>query len=1376
MNKPSINAIDYLAKKKYNKNFTKNPRLKNNFKKEDLINNNNSKSRSGSMSKDKKGNSNSKKKYIIYSNSINDKSDKNNIYKNYDSKNFTNIYDAFNNKISNSIGNIKDINYYINNSNINNFNNNISSHNFYNKKINQILYDENNKSKYNTDSNNNNFVNKTQSLIHNNSGTNNNKNKKNGPTSKEPKNSPKKNYLDYISYKRSNVPLNKKIYEKKSKNRGKPMSLLENNSNKHKRKNNNSNINYQLNNNNHINITQFNNYSKYNNYTSNNFNKRNVLSNITYSNEHFNINNNLLHSQNNESSPISMKYQISKINNKTPSSNKEIKKSQSLSHLKYSKKQNLSSKKINRRINFSKSGQKNRSKSNHKGNINNSMKCGIFKGFSNHKNMMRNKTANFNLNINNFNNFNKYLNYNLIKSSSSYKKNPIIGIKYPVEESKSLLYKDNINEKNNNINNSNRLPEEYKKDPLFIEIKNLWNILGGISLGYQELFINYSKVNENKNIIYINEINELSLILNKLNKLNKDIQKRNQIINKIKMINDDNIINNFDEMKKLLISLRIISIDIIYDYILFFKEISYDVLLNKFDLNKIKNFNKNYLKTMKNDTNFLMNNKYLNKIFCFSKNDPFLIIPSLSKSKNNNDNKYLALPIDNETFQKIKKCQYILLKEKISNHIMPMNNLTIINGSSSAENINFINKSQNNNQKENKCINSYNNTNNNADKSISKFNNIYNSSKDNLYHNYFNLNNTNNENKEEKKSNKNDEKNNLNQDINNKISDKTFNKELEIKPEIKNKIETYIPNNSTSNYFSNFDISPLDQKVKKNIYEAGDNLQIYPYESNNDKNLSEKYNIYLNSVNENVKKSFNINNDIFYYSNIGIYPKLLLFKDNNFNIKGICTISFNQNINSTLTLNKKILTITSISCSNGYKISNILLNLIEFCKNKEILFDSIEINLYYIKNEDGKFILNKELEEEIKNEAKFKWVRLENDGEKRKIKYHYVPNNILTDKENSISNNMDNNTLDTNCNKYAIYLNNYALIKYYKDDNNTNITKVEHAKLYFIINILKKYFLLNNNNDEQEIENILANFKGIKLKKIIRILSEYNNVLETNNNNFKTDYYSNENCNVELLYSFLEIIEKNKKDDENDTSLCLNFCNIFTNFSNIIKLEIDGYEYNVISMNDYIIEAFNINNNEKEEDYNNFNIYDNNNEDIDKKSENNTENEVLYFTKSESENISLIFYELKEQNNNNKDENYIKLLFNKVLKKILTKDSEEPIKSYKKICIPSFIYKKRNSDLENKNENEDKYDELNLMNYDILDCSESFDFCIENLSYNNIKFSFPLNKNINDNDEIKIIKNNFVVAILNPDLILDYHLPSLNIYYIPNDKWIKVKK
>ena len=1368
----NLNLIDYLSKdNNFNKNFPHTSGLINNFNKKDKSFNNVSNSRSGSMNKNNHSNGkyNSKRKYKVYSNSIleQDKNKNSKIYKNFEGKNSLNINNALNNdlsyKINNSLGNLKDFNsYMMKKNNYCKINNNTSSQNFYNKKIKQIIsYDNKSSPKnitdYNTNGNldnNNNFVNKTQSLSiiynysHENNKTYNNNNNYNKFNKNGKSFSDKKNFLNFNNNKKSvGRPLSRKNEEKREKSRGKPMSLIESISKNKKGKNNAS----KLNNNHRINKTQFNNEINYKvlNSNSNNYNTKNFISNSTYNNDLLN-GDNLIQSKKNEdtSSPLSMKYHITTKSNKTPSSNKGIKKSQSLSHFKYNISRDLSQKKTNKKISYSKSGHKIKKRSKNKNYTNNSLKNVSYKGLSNHKNMIRNKTENIDFITKNYNNFNEIFNFRNIIKYSSNKNKPINKIKYPVEESKSVLYyKDNSFNKMKKTDKKcilDNIIEEYNNNSLFKQIKILWESIGGVTPEYQEMFINYTKVYDNKNSIFSNEINELTLILNNLNKLNKNIQTRNEIIKKIKNLSSNDINNNINQAIDLLISLRKASIDIIINYVLFLKDISYDVLIHRLDINKIKNFNNNYLNTMKADTNFLTDNVYLNKIFNFKKNDPFLICPSIPKL-NNPENKCLPLPINNEIFQKINKCQYILLKEKICRNIIPINNINIINTKMNNEKENNINP----------IIHSY-----DVKNDIKNKDNVTSSKSfgENLSDN------------EEIKNAKNNDKNIDSQNINNVLINKSSNnKSIDNIPKIIKKIESDTPPNININNSINCNIFPLENKNNLN---ENNNLKIYPYNISNDEDISSLYKAYLSSIEENMKQSFNLNNDIFYYSNIGIYPKILLFKDQNLNIKGICTICFNQNINTSLNINKKILTITSISCAKEYKISSILLNLIDYFKDKNISYDSIELSLYYIKKEDGKFILNEELEKEIKTESKFKWVRLENDGEKRKIKYHYLPNNIIENKENSLYHEMNNNLADIN--KSAIYMNNYVLIKYFENNANQNISMNENTKLYFILNILNKYFLINNNDEK---ENILANLKGIKLKKIIRILSEYNNVLETNILDFKSDYCIDDNCDAELLNEFLEIIEKKVKNKDKNIPLCLNFCKFFTNFNNIMKIEIDDYEYNIISMDDYIIEAFetkNDINNEEEEDINNFNIYDNNNNEMmnkQNKIEIQNDDGVLYYIKSETENISFILYEIKDDKNINDDDNYIKLLFNKVLNKILIKDSEDPIKSYKKICIPSFTYNMKNIEKEIKNED----NKLKLMEYEVLDINQILNFCVEDLPFNDIKFSFPMNRN-NNNNEIKIIKNNFVFAVLNPDLVLDYHLPALNIYYINKKNWIKVKK
>ena len=558
-------------------------------------------------------------------------------------------------------------------------------------------------------------------------------------------------------------------------------------------------------------------------------------------------------------------------------------------------------------------------------------------------------------------------------------------------------------------------------------------------------------------------------------------------------------------------------------------------------------------------------------------------------------------------------------------------------------------------------------------------------------------------------------------------------------------IRSYSTNNSLKsycNYNKDNDNEEVDDKIIKisrnqlksidlykeiNITESNDNninfneeLKVSIYNPQKDIPINELYSNYLRTISSKIKESFYINEKIDYYLNIGIYPKIILFKDNKSNIQGICTISYCSIVN----LFSKILNITSISCTPNYQISNILLKLIEFCKNNEIIYDEIIFFLYFIKKDDSnEFKLDSELQEEIKSKSKFKWQSLENDGEHRKIKYHYVPNNIIIDKENSFINE-DNNNNKINS---FVNMNSYIFIKYNENIGINDITNNEHCKLYFVFNIIYNYLIVDN--DANERDKYLKSFKGLKLKRIVRLLSDYNNVLITDKKNFKNDFNKNENYKAELFNKFNLII--NSKNIL-DNSLCIGFTNIYCNFSSIIKIIIDNYEYNMISMSDLVVQAFKMSNNESD---------------------------LIYFTKSEDEKISFIFYELT--NNLKVDK---KMIFNLVLRKILKKDSEEPYKSYNKICIPSFHYT-------NNNKNEDNKDEY--MSYDIMDFEENFDFCLENISNKNVKFCYPF-KDVEKNDDIKIIRNNFIIAVINQDLILDYCIPAMNIYYIEKNCWVKV--
>ena len=1256
-----------------------------------------------------KGLSSSKNKYkVTYSNSILEQTESNNQNKKIENRNVYNIININNKNTNSNIGSIKEINFYSNNNYKDQTN---TSYNFYDKIVGKIILNNNSPDNYNSLSKikgiKSDIVNPKIIYMPNNKTKIISYSKEKGKSKnfKNKKRGPKSIYAN----KRPSMPLNKNMNKKNINNLNLNLNINNLNPIKKEEKKEKSHSNKKKLSS--LSKLSFNN-NKYNNYI---INTNSSIYN-TYNNETSKKNkNNLI--------PISLKYKI--LSGKKPFK-QEIKKSQSQSYFKKYKINN----EFNNSCNIKKNNFKN-SKSKNKSNHELSYKGIILNKKSNLSGNSANNSKN---NINN----------------SNSKKNRILCINY----NKSSNH-GNIIDSNNFNHFMNNLPEEYNKNSQFSEIKNYWNKLK-VTYTYQEMFITLTKHYDDKRSIFNHELQNLKKIYNILNKLNSDIKKRNEIIDNIKLYNYNNLnTRNLEEMKKMLMNLRNITIEIVLNYILFFKEISYDIIRNKYDLDNIKNFNKNYLNSIKKDTQFLYFNNYFNRNFYFSnKSDPFLIHPSIKQYG------YVQLPIDEDTLQKISQCRYFILTEKISEYSLCDNkaniNALLFNDQDNLINnlINSGNFGNNENNSNDININSTNiNTEIKNNKNISIFNSPINNEENltktaenvNKYAKFCYINTDSNSNQKEILENYDTNIINNNNNVNN-IPDEINNNSIEVNKSDKNSENDNDKDkeNSIINNSEEFNTSPIKPKLineeNTNIINTPPNIIeemiVIPYIPSNEKSLIDLYNTYLISVPENIKLSFDINNDIYYYSNIGLYPKLILFKDNkeNKNLLGICTISYNPSINPSQNFSKKILMITSISCINGQKISKILKNLIIFCEKNEILYDAIEVDLHYIKKEDGSYLLDKDLEKEIKSETKFKWVRLENDGEKRRIKYHYLQS------INNINNNSNVNYIN------SIYLNNYVLIKFLEETGINGITSLEYSKLYFIINLIKKYYLLENSkNVSEDIENIMNNLKGLKLKKIVRILSDYSNAIQTTNTNFRDDYCMNDNYNLEYINKFMDIIDKNKS-TENDI-ICVNFNNIITNFSNIIKEKIDNYEYNIISMNNYIIEAFNMNENN-----------------------NDNNNDFIFFTKSETENISFIFYEIKKSDKDlSKDENDIKTIFNKILKKILVKDSEEPIKSFKKIGIPSFVYKKENNE-ENSN------NDFNIIKNNVLIEEENLEFCCENNSNNDIKYSFSvdLNKNMEENDEIKIIKNNFILAVLNPDLVLDYHLPSMNIFYIDKSIWKKV--
>ena len=206
----------------------------------------------------------------------------------------------------------------------------------------------------------------------------------------------------------------------------------------------------------------------------------------------------------------------------------------------------------------------------------------------------------------------------------------------------NLLNKLHKKEQKSGLNNHNNNQNGNNNSEIYTKIVHLWDELG-VNYIYQSIFnkISLNLTKEKKEIYYNYEYNRLNNIYNIINLIIIDIDNREKIIVELQKhyyINGENEDKMYDEeiIKKvlnILINIRQYSIDIINNIILLRKEIGYDLIMNKFDLNKIFIFPNDYLIKMNNDLDFLINSP-LNKYFNFSKSDPFIT------KINNNNNKY----------------------------------------------------------------------------------------------------------------------------------------------------------------------------------------------------------------------------------------------------------------------------------------------------------------------------------------------------------------------------------------------------------------------------------------------------------------------------------------------------------------------------------------------------------------------------------------------------------------------------------------------------------------------------------------------------------------------------------------------------------------
>ena len=954
-------------------------------------------------------------------------------------------------------------------------------------------------------------------------------------------------------------------------------------------------------------------------------------------------------------------------------------------------------------------------------------------------------------------------------------------------EDKSIIKDFPVNKRSYsyaNIKSSNKNESSINNNKIINEIKILWKQLGGVNEQYKNKFVDkLSYLNhEDKMHFFLSEKNEIMNLLNILDKLNKNITQRKNI--HIQLKNSNNY-NKIEDIINLLINLRMTSINIIKYFIQFKKEISYNIINSKYKLEHIINFPSCYLTHIENDSLYLSNHEYLSSLFKFSKYpDPFLLTPSKeNKDKNKN---YYILPLNDNVLEEIQKANYFLIKEKMYNEIKKKQHITkssfnFNNNSILIRNMNNINNKYlftrinfdkliicpkvqcfdiiDNEIKQFKkekvqCCPNTSNLNiiyckKNINKVIMPCSNIFN-------YEYKNSTNHKKAFSELTKSDTNNFqilKNTKKEFI---ISSQILNFSipkinqinkfktisicnninfLEIKSNpIKNNINHINSKNSKINSQNQTKVNNVPNNIKNNIILNNPNQIVCPYDEKSYPPLDILYKAYIATVSNEIKISFKINQDINYYSSIGVSPKIIIFKENQTFLYGMATLSYDPS-----QLYKKSLIITSISCSKNYSIINTILQLVDYC-NKNLEYDELVLYLYFYQDENkkGEYLLNEEYKNMIKTKTLFKWTALENSDNERKIKYHY--------KKSFDKNYIENKNSVKILNNY-VHIKFYRYIKYNTGKCLLDMTPKDYTYLFNIFEIIYKYNI-NINDTKDELNSIFNKLQGLKKKRLLKLITEFNYPLCGTVKPFFEALSKSEDklfSNI-LLKRFLGIL-KNFPKDSPYNSLGFFCCDISTNFSSVIKMKINGYEYNIISINEFNIETFRLNNNEiNNEDYNKF----------------------IYVFKSQNKSISFLIYELdlNEENNMN-DINYKKNTFYKLLKRILTKDNDAPVKLYEKIGIPSFKYY---IGVEKENEN---ITIKKIADYDILDGNDWFNFCIENNNEDNL-FSFPgQNINIENNDSIKIINNSFIIAIINPELTVDYQIPALNIYYINKNCWNK---
>ena len=575
--------------------------------------------------------------------------------------------------------------------------------------------------------------------------------------------------------------------------------------------------------------------------------------------------------------------------------------------------------------------------------------------------------------------------------------------------------------------------------------------------------------------------------------------------------------------------------------------------------------------------------------------------------------------------------------------------------------------------------------------------------------------------RKEKEKMKNIQKNDLDiiiekKENNDSISKKEKEMEEKVKEDIN--INQIKQNNDYKNEEKNENKKIIEKIPSKNKYQ-------YEYIIGSLKQIDDIYSQYYKSIPEDLKNSFNISKNYNDYIK-GIFPHIIIIKDNSKQIKGMTFINFIESYK---------LFISNFSTNTIEDYKDILNDLIDFLKNNYI-FEELFLDFYY-NHIDGKFIQNKDLEKILTKEIKFKWVNMENDGKIRKIKYKLINQNFTEKKKNEGD---------------LIKIKDMAYIQFknIQGENATNMNDSDLDKTKGIINMnsiikgeeeinifpLFSLFCEMMYNGEYGVESQSMEYMNMEVMKDI-----YEDLIK---NFIKIDKdifvkYINEE------YSKIKI-EKDKigskliSDKENFN--CGSIFDMSISFENILSTKIDNKIYNKI----WFI------------DDNSF---------IQKLELKETE-EIFYLLPTKNEKISIMIYEENKQNKKSQLNNYFEknkenemTLFqymNKIYQDIIPIENENK----KGIFIPPF-----------SNTKFINFDNPKLLDEFTVDNMEQNSYRIQNFSQLS-EFIFDVDTSkklleieINEKDDI-IIKNNFIIAIINYDALNELEVSTIMTFLINN--------